>query len=251
MTSDARPGPIELAEEQVEITKREVERGRIMVRTRVEERDEVVEIALRQGEVTVERVPLGVPIDAVPVAHEEDGVLIIPVVEEQLVVTTRLILKEEIRITRRTHTEVVREPVQPAFRAGRHRAAGRPPHAADPQHPGKESRSMTDRTLTAMYDTRGAAESARDQLVGIGVARDAIIDPWRRGRYGRASDRCERGQGLLGQPGRSLHAGRRSPYLCRGPQARQLYAQRARARRARGGSSRYSRKLRADRLGRA
>ena len=33
---------------------------------------------------------------------------------------------------------------------------------------------MTDRTLTAMYDTRGAAESARDQLVGIGVAPDAI-----------------------------------------------------------------------------
>ena len=52
------------------------------------------------------------PIDAVPVAHEEDGVLIIPVVEEQLVVSTRLILKEEIRITRRTHTEVVRELVQ-------------------------------------------------------------------------------------------------------------------------------------------
>jgi uncharacterized protein (TIGR02271 family) len=33
---------------------------------------------------------------------------------------------------------------------------------------------MTDQTLTAMYDTRGAAERARDQLVGIGVARDAI-----------------------------------------------------------------------------
>ena len=80
----------ELAEEQLNITKREVERGRIVVRTRVEDRDEVVEIALRQGEVTVERVPLGVPVEALPVAHEEDGVLIIPVVEEQLVVTTRL-----------------------------------------------------------------------------------------------------------------------------------------------------------------
>ena len=101
MTTDARPESIALAEEQLEVTKREVERGRIMVRTRVEERDEVVEMALRQGEVTVERVPLGVPIEAVPVAHEEDGVLIIPVVEEQLVVSTRLILKEEIRITRR------------------------------------------------------------------------------------------------------------------------------------------------------
>ena len=173
MTTDARPGPIELTEEQVEITKREVERGRIMVRTRVEERDEVVEMALRQGEVTVERVPLGVPIDAVPVAHEEDGVLIIPVVEEQLVVSTRLILKEEIRITRRTHTEVVRELVQlRSEQAEISRREGR--DAADLPNPDQRSPSMTERTLTAMYDTRDLAESARDQLVGIGVARDAI-----------------------------------------------------------------------------
>lgn len=33
---------------------------------------------------------------------------------------------------------------------------------------------MTEQTLTAMYDTRGAAESARDQLLGIGVADEAI-----------------------------------------------------------------------------
>jgi uncharacterized protein (TIGR02271 family) len=106
---------IDLAEERLEITKREVERSRVVIRTRVEERDEVVEIALRQEEVTVERVPRGVPIEAIPAAHEEDGVLIIPVVEEQVVVTTRLILKEEIRITRRSRTEVVREPVSLRF----------------------------------------------------------------------------------------------------------------------------------------
>ena len=32
----------------------------------------------------------------------------------------------------------------------------------------------TDRTLTAMYETRTAAESARDQLVGLGIASDAV-----------------------------------------------------------------------------
>ena len=162
----------ELAEEQLNITKREVERGRIVVRTRVEDRNEVVEIALRQGEVTVERVPLGVPVEAIPVAHEEGGVLIIPVVEEQLVVTTRLILKEEIRITRRTHTEVVREPVSlRSERVDVERVEGCPTRA--PNTP-KGSLSMTNRNLTAMYDTRGAAESARDQLVGIGIAHEAI-----------------------------------------------------------------------------
>jgi len=112
MTRDARPERIELAEEQVEITKRVVERGRVVVRTRVETRDEIAEIELRQEAVTVDRVPLGVSVEGAPTMREEDGVLIVPVLEEQLVLTTRLILKEEIRITRRSRTEVVREPVR-------------------------------------------------------------------------------------------------------------------------------------------
>jgi uncharacterized protein (TIGR02271 family) len=112
MTSDAQAERLELAEEQVQITKREVERGRVVVRTRVETRDEVAEIELQQEEVTVERVPLGVPVEAAPAVREEDGVLIVPVLEEQLVLTTQLILKEELRITKRSRTEVVREPVQ-------------------------------------------------------------------------------------------------------------------------------------------
>ena len=112
MTRDTRPGFLELAEEQIEISKREVERGRVVVRTRVEERDEIAEIELRQDEVTVERIRRGVPVETAPTVREEDGVLIVPVIEEQLVVTTRLILKEEVRITRRSRTEAVREPVR-------------------------------------------------------------------------------------------------------------------------------------------
>ena len=103
---------IELAEEQLRVSKREVERGRVVIRTRVEERDEIAEAALRQEDVTVERVPIGRPVEAAPSVREEDGVLIVPVLEERLVVTTELILKEEIRITKKDRTEMVREPVR-------------------------------------------------------------------------------------------------------------------------------------------
>jgi uncharacterized protein (TIGR02271 family) len=128
MTRDAGRGSIELAEEHLEIAKREVERGRVVIRTRVEERDEVAEIELQQEDVTVERVPRDVPVETVPAVHEEDGVLIIPIVEEQLVVTTSLILKEEIRITRRSRTELVREPVRlRSERVDIERREGRPP----------------------------------------------------------------------------------------------------------------------------
>jgi uncharacterized protein (TIGR02271 family) len=128
MTRDTFPGFIELVEEELEFGKRQAERGRVVVRTHVEERDEVAEIELQQEDVSVERVPRGVPVEAQPRVRDEDGVLIIPVVEEQLVVTTRLILKEEIRITRRSRTELVREPVRlRSERVDIERREGRPP----------------------------------------------------------------------------------------------------------------------------
>ena len=103
---------IPLVEEQIDVSKRETERGRVVIRTHIEEREERAELDLHQEEVSVERVPVGRPVETAPPVREEDGVLIVPVLEEQLVIQTRLILKEEIRITRKSHTERVSEPVR-------------------------------------------------------------------------------------------------------------------------------------------
>ncbi|MFZ1431669.1 MAG: YsnF/AvaK domain-containing protein [Geminicoccaceae bacterium] len=111
MLTKDHPQIITLTEEHAEITKRAIERGRVAVRTHTESRDELVEIALQQADVTVERVPIGLPVEVAPAMREEDGVLIVPVLEEQLVVSIRLMLKEEIRITRQVRTEVVQETV--------------------------------------------------------------------------------------------------------------------------------------------
>ena len=113
MTEHSEPeGSIPLVEEQMDIGKRETERGHVIIRTHVEEREELAELDLHQEEVSVERVPVGRPVETPPPVREEDGVLIVPVLEEQLVIQTRLILKEEIRITRKRHTEHVSEPVR-------------------------------------------------------------------------------------------------------------------------------------------
>src|SRR5205085_5625885 len=123
-----------LVEERLEVGKREVERGRVIVRTRVDTREEVAEVDLRREEVGVERVPVGRPVGTAPTVREEDGVLIVPVLEERLVVTTELVLKEEIRITRKSRTERVREPVRlRSERAEVTRLEGR-----DTDHPGPE-----------------------------------------------------------------------------------------------------------------
>jgi stress response protein YsnF len=57
----ARKETIPLAEERIEADTREVERSRVVVRTHTEEREELVEVALRQEDVIVERVPRDVP----------------------------------------------------------------------------------------------------------------------------------------------------------------------------------------------
>jgi uncharacterized protein (TIGR02271 family) len=105
---------IPLIEERIEVTKREVERDRVRVRIRVEDREELAEAFLRREEVSVERVPIGRPVATPPPVREEENgrVLVVPVLEERLVVRTELILKEELRIVRMSRTEQVREPVR-------------------------------------------------------------------------------------------------------------------------------------------
>jgi stress response protein YsnF len=102
---------IPLVEEELAVEKRAVETARVTVATRVTERREWVEETLRREEVSVERVPVGRVVDAPPPVREEDGVLIVPVVEEELVIEKRLVLKEELRIRKDVRREQVREPV--------------------------------------------------------------------------------------------------------------------------------------------
>src|SRR5947209_4050430 len=94
MSGNDRSERIELVEERLEVGKREVEHGRVVVRTRADTREEIAEAALRGEEVGVERVPVGRVVREAPAVREEDGATIIPVLEERLVVTTELVLKD-------------------------------------------------------------------------------------------------------------------------------------------------------------
>lgn len=96
------PVRIALAEERVHVGKKEVETGRVRVHKRVALRKETVETRLRSEEVDVERVPIDREVAGPLEARYEGDCLVIPVVEEVLVVEKRWKLKEEIRLRRRT-----------------------------------------------------------------------------------------------------------------------------------------------------
>ena len=89
---------IPLAEERLVVSKKEVETGRIHVSTRTQEQVVHVDDTVRTTSVDVQRIAIGQYVEVEPQAREEDGVLIVPVVEE--VYVKRLLLKEELRITR-------------------------------------------------------------------------------------------------------------------------------------------------------
>jgi stress response protein YsnF len=61
-------------------------------------------------EVEVKRVPVNRVVEQVPTVRRKGAVIIVPVVEEELVVTKRLVLKEEIHlIKRRTRDRFVKD----------------------------------------------------------------------------------------------------------------------------------------------
>jgi uncharacterized protein (TIGR02271 family) len=83
--------------------------GGVRVTKHVHERAEVIEEPLLREDVTVERVPVNQSVDGTPPSQRQEGdTLILPILEEILVVEKRLLLREEVRITRQRRT--VREP---------------------------------------------------------------------------------------------------------------------------------------------
>ena len=94
-----------VVEEELRVGKRVVETGRVRVTKSVSEREELVDVPLMREEFDVERVPVEVFVDG-PVAPWHEGeTLVVPVLEEVLVVEKRLVVREEVRITRRRSEE--------------------------------------------------------------------------------------------------------------------------------------------------
>jgi uncharacterized protein (TIGR02271 family) len=111
-TAVASPAPesadhlrIPLAEEEMVVGTRDVERGRVVVRKRVETVPHEESIAVDHDEVDVERVAVNRDVDEAPAIRHEGDTMIVPVVEEVLVVEKRLRVVEEVHITRRRVSE--------------------------------------------------------------------------------------------------------------------------------------------------
>lgn len=102
---------IPVTAEELHVRKRSVERERVRLTSTVSTREEAVDVPLRHEELEVERVAVGRVVQAPSEPRQEGATLIVPIYEEVLVVEKRLVLKEEVRITRKQREQRHREQV--------------------------------------------------------------------------------------------------------------------------------------------
>ncbi|MCZ4058543.1 DUF2382 domain-containing protein [Pantoea sp. LMR881] len=99
-----------MAKENVSVTREEVVDSRIKVTRSTSEHEQTVNALLKHEKVDITRIPKGERVDVMPDIREEDGVLIVPVVEEEIEIVRKLVLKEELHI-RKTRQEIPFEEV--------------------------------------------------------------------------------------------------------------------------------------------
>lgn len=110
--ADPRSGErsIPIVQEEAFVEKRIVDTEHVSVRTSVEAEQVIVRDTVARTQVEIRRVAIGREVDRAPMVREEDGVTIIPVIEERLVTEKKLFLVEEIHVSRSTEFKSVELP---------------------------------------------------------------------------------------------------------------------------------------------
>ena len=92
---------IPIIEEEVTIDKHIVPTGKVNIVKRVREHEELVDVPIYKGEVNVNRVPVNTFVEKHPPIRQEGDTMIIPIVQEQIVMVKKLLLVEELHVQNR------------------------------------------------------------------------------------------------------------------------------------------------------
>lgn len=106
-TPPLTPAPtavIPVIAETARIGKEVVETGRVVIRKTVHHDTQTVAVPTQEEQVQVERIAINRVVDTPPDVRHEGDLMIIPVLREEVVVTTRLVLVEELHVHKRTLT---------------------------------------------------------------------------------------------------------------------------------------------------
>lgn len=128
---DGEPLVLPVMEEEVRVETRQVEDGRVRIAKTVEERDVLIDQPLTQERVEVNRVVVNRMVDQPPEIRYEGDTMIIPVLEEVVVAEIKLMVREEVHVTR--VREEVHQPQSVSIRREDVQVEREPDNGAD--HP--------------------------------------------------------------------------------------------------------------------
>lgn len=167
---------IPVIKETLSIDKREFVSGRARVETVTDIVEEIVTSDLEFTTVKIDRVAIGTVVEAMPGIRVEGDVTIIPVVEEIVFFEKRLVLREEIRITRSRGART--DETRHALRKQRAVVSMERSDALNPLKSDDKESKMSDLTgnltgnrhLSAFFDSRADAENAAERLNTLGLS---------------------------------------------------------------------------------
>jgi uncharacterized protein (TIGR02271 family) len=103
MNSDNNsPQKIDVIQEQAIVDKQVIEKARVRVTKNAKEEKENIDIDVAHEEVEVTKIPVNKYVDTAPEVRFEGNTTIIPVLKEVLVVEKKILLVEEVHITKHT-----------------------------------------------------------------------------------------------------------------------------------------------------
>jgi len=176
--SDGDSITLPVIEERAVLLSKPRDQGVVRVQKVVHEQVVPVETVLRTDEVVVERhrVDPPRPVDEPPGVRQEGDVTVIPILEERLVVTKQLVVREEVRVRRIARSRVARKRV--TVRSENVRVDRKPVSrdATDTVEPSSKQpeESEMERVLVGVFDSKDQAETARRQLCDCGIAEERI-----------------------------------------------------------------------------
>ena len=96
---------VPVVEERLHVEKKEVETGKVYISKQVQEEKATVEVPLQHDKVNIERVAINQYVEEYPTVRYESDKIIIPVVQEEVVVEKKILLVEEVHIDREHYQE--------------------------------------------------------------------------------------------------------------------------------------------------
>jgi uncharacterized protein (TIGR02271 family) len=166
-------GRLPIVEEALRVAKRRRITGRVRVAVTTAEVPEAIATVRRSRLVEIERVRVDREVEAAPPVRQEGDMVVVPVLEERLVLVRRLVVTEEVRFRLRMEEEPVtlsaavrRQDVAVTRLPVDEDASSEAPAPHETRNPGELSMQ---RTLTAMFDTRAEADRAAEALRGLGI----------------------------------------------------------------------------------